>query len=98
MDDANEEISPRLGLPLLPIVIWPDDDGTSGSGVHWKTQHLVAWANGRPFVWVDDEITDADRTRVAARHPAPALLHRVDPGAGLTDADFEAIARWLEST
>jgi hypothetical protein len=35
----------------------------------------VAWADGRPFVWVDDEITDADRNWASTHHPAPALLH-----------------------
>ncbi|RSS42439.1 hypothetical protein EF912_30600, partial [Streptomyces sp. WAC07061] len=32
----------------------------------------------------------------AAHHPAPALLHRVDPRTGLTDADFAVLARWLD--
>jgi hypothetical protein len=59
--------------------------------------HLVARANGRPFVWVDDEITEADRVWVAANHPAPSMLHRVNPATSLTSADFEAIARWLDS-
>ena len=31
-DEANEEISPRLGLPVLPVVSWSDDadDATGG--------------------------------------------------------------------
>jgi hypothetical protein len=47
--------------------------------VHWKTVPLTRWAAGRPFVWLDDETTDADRWWVAAHHWQPALLHRVDP-------------------
>jgi hypothetical protein len=95
-EEANEEISPRLGLPALPVVPWSDGAEESVTGrLHWKTRELVAWAAGRTFVWVDDEITAADRVWVAARHPGDALLHRVDGNVGLTDSDFIAIERWL---
>ena len=95
MDEANEVVAPRLGLPELPLVQWPDADHQTASGLHWKTASLVAWAAGRPFVWLDDEITEADRRWVAAHHPVPALLHRVDPYVGLTPADFTQVRRWL---
>jgi hypothetical protein len=93
--EANEVIAPRLGLPALPVVTWPDDEPDPPWGVHWKTAGLVRWAAGRPFAWLDDEITDADRRWVAGRHEGRALLHRVDPRAGLTAADFAAVRRWL---
>ena len=92
----DDEISPRLGLPALPIVGWPDEDHDElRDRLHWKTRLLVAWAEGRPFVWIDDEISDADRVWVAATYPAPALLHRVESHIGLTDDDFHAVHRWL---
>jgi hypothetical protein len=94
MDEANEVISPRLGLPQLPVVQWPDVEHPH-HGLHWKTVALTRWAAGRPFVWLDDEITDADRRWVAAHHPGRALLHRVDPHTGLVDTDFALIHRWL---
>ncbi|WP_430790271.1 hypothetical protein [Actinoplanes sp. G11-F43] len=56
---------------------------------------LVRWAAGHPFVWLDDEITDADRRWVRAHHEGRALLHRADPLTGVTEADFAAIRRWL---
>lgn len=94
--DANELLAPRLGLPPLPVVDWPDDDLMDvAAGLHWKTRALSAWAGGRPYVWLDDEITAPDRTWTAAHHPAPALLHRVDPRTGLGDADFAAVAGWV---
>ena len=98
MAEANEVVAPRLGLPRLPVVDFPDDDDDDDEperGLHWKTATLTRWAAGRPFIWLDDEITGADRTWVRHRYPARALPHRVDPFTGLTAADFEVIRRWL---
>lgn len=99
MNDANECVSPRIGLPQLPVVIWPEpsdtDDQDERDGLHWKTRALVDWAAGRSFAWVDDEITNPDRAWVSAHHRGCALLHRVDPHRGLTAADYEALAEWL---
>jgi hypothetical protein len=83
-------------LPDLPIVIWPESAEHEERGLHWKTRGLVEWAAGRPFVWIDDEITDFDRAWVGAHHEGPALLYRVDPRFGLTDEDFEALGDWLD--
>jgi hypothetical protein len=94
MDDANSCLGPWLGLPRLPVVRWPDEGELPGL-LHWKTRSLVAWAAGRPFVWVDDEITEADRAWTAVHHRGPALLHRVDHRYGLTEADFEVLREWL---
>ncbi|AVT35557.1 HAD domain-containing protein [Plantactinospora sp. BB1] len=96
MAEANEVVAPRLDLPAAPIVDWPDADEEPPRGVHWKTAPLARWAAGRPFVWLDDETTDADRRWVAAHHPQPALLHRVDPHLGLTGTDLTAVRQWLD--
>lgn len=95
MAEANEVIAPRLDLPDLPVVDWPDADEEPQRGMHWKTLPLARWAAGRAFVWLDDEITDVDRRRVAAHHPQPTLLHRVDPYLGLVSADLAAVCKWL---
>ncbi|MFJ6391554.1 HAD domain-containing protein [Streptomyces sp. NPDC091972] len=97
-EDADTVLAPWLGLPRLPCVEWPDpagEDDEERTGLHWKTRPLVAWAAGRPFVWVDDEITDADRAWVAAQHPERALLHRVEHQVGIGDGDFAVIEEWL---
>ncbi|MGA4985217.1 HAD domain-containing protein [Streptomyces cellulosae] len=94
-EEANEVVAPRLGLPRLPVLDWPEADEPGPRGLHWKTRPLVEWAGGRPFVWVDDEIGAVDRQWVAAAHPGPALLHRVDPARGLQDSDFRALTDWL---
>lgn len=102
MDDANEIVAPRIGLPQLAVVIWPEPADTDGyderNGLHWKTRALVDWAAGRPFAWVDDEITDTDRAWVSAHHPGHALLHRVDARLGLTDPDYADLENWLHWT
>jgi len=96
MGEAKEVTASLLGLPELPVVGWPPDgQDDQPARMHWKTRGLVEWAAGRRFVWVDDEITDADRHWVAAHHHAPALLHRVDPRRGLTHDDIDTISAWL---
>lgn len=92
--EANEWIGPPLHLPELPYVDWPRQHHTDPDGIHWKTRYLVEWAAGRPFAWVDDEITAADRAWVSCHHGAPALLHWVNPRLGLREADFAVLADW----
>jgi hypothetical protein len=97
MAGANAVIGPRLGLPPLPVLDLPAaGDEPALHGLHWKTAHITAWANGRPFVWLDDEISGIDRWWVEAQHPGPALLHRVDPRVGLTGDDFAGVRAWVE--
>jgi hypothetical protein len=100
MTDANDCISPRIGLPELEVVIWPEpseaDEHDERAGLHWKTRALVDWAAGRTFIWVDDEIADTDRAWVLTHHQGQALLHPVDPRHGLTGADFVTLRGWLD--
>lgn len=97
-EEANESVAPRIGLPRLPVVEWPEAALDNGPrGLHWKTRYLVEWAGHRPFIWIDDEISAMDRQWVAAQHHRPALLHRVDPGQGLTEGDFITLAGWLRT-
>ena len=98
--EANEQVALRIGLPQLAVVTWPsltaaEEDRDERLGLHWKTRTLVEWAAGRPFAWVDDEVTAVDRAWVRAHHPGPALLHRVDPCQGLAEGDFEVLGEWL---
>jgi hypothetical protein len=100
LEDANAEIAPRIGLPHLPVVTWPEPTQARKHedqwfGLCWKTRTLVNWAAGRPFAWIDDEITDADRDWASVHHPGLALLHSVDATCGLTDQDFATLDTWL---
>ncbi|WP_211222415.1 HAD domain-containing protein [Actinokineospora enzanensis] len=96
MHEANEILSPALGLPRLPVVDFPDS--LDQDLLHWKTRTLARTAATRPFIWLDDEITALDRTWVSRHHPTQALLHPVDPSRGLTPADFTILAEWLRAT
>lgn len=96
MTDANDCISPWLGLPELPVVTWPEpSEQDERAGLHWKTRALVERAAGRTFIWVDDEITGADQAWVRTHHQCRALLHAVDPQRGLTEADFSTLRAFV---
>ncbi|WP_433665645.1 HAD domain-containing protein [Nocardia sp. CA-136227] len=100
MDDANRYLAPILGLPTLPVMQWPDTDDEridAWFGLHWKTRGLVARADGRAFVWIDDEIGDGDEEWVSDNHRGPALLYRVNPRNGLRQSDLATISEWLEA-
>ncbi|MFJ7247238.1 hypothetical protein ACIQWA_21690 [Kitasatospora sp. NPDC098652] len=94
MDEANALIGPRLGLPELPYVRWTELFGEDPDGLHWKTRDVVAWAAGRPFVWVDDELGPQDAEWIAAHHPGPALTLHVNPRVGMLADDFAALRDW----
>jgi HAD domain in Swiss Army Knife RNA repair proteins len=101
--EANAEMAPRLGLPSLPVVHWPEPSAEHECedqwfGLHWKTRTLVEWADGRPFIWVDDEVTDADREWVSTHHHGRALLHHVAPSRGLIVEDITVIDHWLRAS
>ena len=94
-------VSAAIVLPQLAVVAWPEpsdiDDQGAHDGLHWKTRALVDWAAGRPFVWVDDEVTDTDRSWVAAHHHGHALLHRVDPPS-VSSRWWPHAAAWTQPT
>ncbi len=89
---ANRLLGPRLGLPELPVIVWPPRQSIArvrrGS---WKTPYVAGWVGDRPFVWVDDEIGRDDQAFFTEDHQC---IHAVDPRIGLTAADFAAIRTW----
>lgn len=95
--DANLYVSPRIGLPELPVVTWSNQHGYGPEGTYFKTVDIVRRAAGRPFVWLDDQLDDADRDFVERYHHGAAWLYDVDPAEGLGLDDFEALARWTDS-
>ncbi|MDL4770549.1 HAD domain-containing protein [Actinomadura xylanilytica] len=95
-EEANQWIAPLVGLPELPFVPipWfpgPADGGTLGA---WKARHVVAWAEGRPFAWFEDE-PDAAGSVAAEPDSGEHLLVWVDPATGLDEGHIERAAEWL---
>jgi hypothetical protein len=86
---------PVLRLPNSPRDV--AEPGRGDRGVSWKTRHVADWVGERPFVWVDDEVGDADRAYLADRPRLGAhLLRAVEADHGLVPADFAAIRVWAE--
>lgn len=101
--EANSVVAPLVGLGRLPVVGWPTPLVVPTfedlwPDLHWKTPTLVAWAEGREFVWIDDEITDVDRAWVAENSPSRALLLSVDPLRGVTAADLDRVEEWIRAS
>lgn len=92
VEEANTFLAPLLGLPELPVVQWPRIDRPYRGQPLWKTSHVVDYAAGRPFAWVDDQLTDLDTDYVARHHEGRSHLHIVHPRVGLTDRDFEVLS------
>jgi hypothetical protein len=92
--DVDGTLLPYGGARLpTTLAGWEDWQDTSNP----QLAKLVPEHEVRPFVWVDDEITDLDEAWVSAHHRGPALLHRVDSKLGLTDPDFALLVEWLRT-
>jgi hypothetical protein len=81
-------------------VAWPDEAETEQQNERdpaLEDPHPRTWAAGRPLAWLYDEITNKDRARVSAHHPAPALLLRINPSSGITETDYRVLLEWPRS-
>jgi hypothetical protein len=95
-DNANEHISPLIGLPCLPVVplepayrkIKLSQRDVPGLV---KSIALRIYAAGRPFCWLDDE----PPVIVATFYSQPHLIISVDPCLGLQPVHLEQARKWL---
>ncbi|MDF2712376.1 MAG: hypothetical protein K0R62_8028 [Nonomuraea muscovyensis] len=92
---ANHWIAPRIGLPELSVVpMGPARD--SELGEMFKTPHVAAYVEDRPFVWFDDQVRDEDERYLRERQGLDRfLLVCVDPVGGLTRQHLAMARRWL---
>lgn len=95
--DANTMIGPRIGLPELPVITFPKTLTDHDARVYFKTPTVVEYATGRPFAWIDDEVSTWDSTYVEKHHDGPSNLMFVDPVTGLTNEHFNALTDWADT-
>lgn len=106
---ANEHIAPLVGLPELPWVpMEPGRDAVVAASLHGDRQpgtryHSIgaakaaamrAYADSRPFCWLDDEPDAAEALRSCA---APHLVVRIPEHTGLQDEHLERARTWLRA-
>jgi len=94
-EHANEWISPRLGLPRLPVVALGPDLG-SEKGEMYKTRYVAEYVGNRRFVWFDDQVYQEDERYLRARQGlGEFLLVHVPPEQGLTSEHLAIAREWL---
>ena len=95
-EEKAEEYLPRLlGLPTeLPFLHFERGQGAGRSiDGHWKLDAIDAYARERALAWIDDAF-DESCHEWAEQRPAPTLLVRTDPAAGLTAKESGILAEW----
>jgi hypothetical protein len=88
---ANRAISPRLGLPQLPVVEFT----SPRVGDTWKLTDVSRYVGHRSMAWVDDELF-LDAHRWADERQAPTLPIQPRSSVGLTEShviELEAFGR-----
>lgn len=108
-DLANDVICDYYGVEPYPVAAVDDapEVGCVGYGwgihrkgcncLHSKTKTLLDYADGRPFVWVDDESTKSDVDWLAANATQPHLVLTVSPVTGLTPDHFTTLTNWIKN-
>ena len=100
---ANYYFAAPLGIPELPVAVKSlgsiEEDHSFRSSPFWKAHQLAEQFEGRPLVWIDDNMPERPGERLEVlRRPedqALTLSHRVNPYTGLTEEDVELIEGWL---
>lgn len=75
-----------LNLPGLPQISHADKEYT-------KIEPIARIADGRPFVLLDDQVTQFEH-QIAARYSQPHLLIEVSPFTGMTPDHLAAARAW----
>jgi hypothetical protein len=100
-NDANVYIGPHIGLSELPVIKFRVTSPNENPRLHWKTgtiAHVMPknYPN-RPFIWVDDEVTEADKRFLASATGSKVEIFKISPALGLLDEDFKAMKAWKET-
>jgi hypothetical protein len=90
-EEAHRLISPVLGLPRFPTVLFPPAPFTFAD----KLSAVRDYVGNRALVWIEDEL-NPDAQCWANERSVPTLLIEVDPEIGLTAADIAQVRAWAE--
>ena len=90
-EKADEHLPALIGLARYPHLSFAQNPGRARA--HWKLEAIDAHVGDRPAAWVDDALDEECEAWAAAR-PAPTLLLRTNPAAGLTDDGVRELVRW----
>ncbi|MFI0190842.1 HAD domain-containing protein [Streptomyces sp. NPDC017082] len=97
--DASTLIGPLLGLPALPHVDLPRPRITTShpDGYLWKRDHVDAWLDDAPAIWIDDDFTGLDHAWAAERtaHGTATLLVQPAPHLGLQPEHLTEVTTWV---
>ncbi|WP_328742724.1 HAD domain-containing protein [Streptomyces caniferus] len=97
--DATTLIGPLLDLPPLPHVDLPHPQITTShpNGYLWKRDHVDAWLDDAPAVWIDDDFTGLDHSWATERtaRGAATLLIQPDPRTGLQAEHLIEAQTWV---
>jgi len=90
-DKANFYLPRLLGLSDLPHISF--DGAVAAGAAHWKLGPIEEYANGRPLVWIDDNLDNSCFEWAEAREQ-PTLLVPTETHLGLEEAHVAAIEAW----
>lgn len=94
---ANTWIGPRLDLPVLPVIEFPNQ--APGFGWSPKVGPLRRYAGDRPLAWLEDTLGGREPgwAQDRSHHDGiPTLVVRVDPGLGLQLAHIDQVLTWFD--
>lgn len=100
---ANYYFASALEFPELPVAVKtlePEELNYAHCSPAWKTQQLSRQFDGRPLIWLDDNMTDRPSEDLAGlRRPIDRALTRsfsVSPWTGITPEDVKKVLAWVE--
>ena len=100
---ANYYFNSALDLPDLPVAVEtldPPELNYAHCSPAWKTAQLARQFDGRPLIWIDDNMPDRESEDLASlRRPIDRGITRsfqVSPWTGITPEDIGKIMDWVE--
>lgn len=100
---ANYYFNTALDLPELPVAVEtldPPELNYAHCSPAWKTAQLARQFDGRPLIWLDDNMPDRDSEDLASlRRPIDRGITRsyqVSHWTGITPQDIEKVLEWVD--